>query len=68
MKLRRNKGINLCQTEIETSNNNLPAEKTLNKVSIHVSVSSSKKFIESVLKQSFLCCPAISYDILITQQ
>ena len=35
--------INLCQTEIETSNNNLVSEYMPNKVSIRVCVSSSKK-------------------------
>ena len=46
--------INLFKMEIETSNNNLVAEYMLNKVSIHVFVSSSKKFMKSVLAQSFL--------------
>ena len=40
----------------------------LNKVSIHVFVRSSEKYMWSVLKHSFLCSPAISYDILVTQQ
>ena len=60
--------INMYKTEMETSNKNLVAECMLNKVSIHVFVSSSQKVLESGLKQSFLCCPAISYDILVIQQ
>ena len=59
---------NLFKTEIETSNNNLVTEYMLNKESIHVFASSSKKFMKSALAQSFLCCPAISSDILVTQQ
>ena len=54
MKLLQNNIINLCKTEIETSNNNLGKEYTLNKISIHVFVSSPKKFMKNVLKQSFL--------------
>ena len=45
----------LCKTEIETSNNNSAVEYMLNKVSVHVFVSSSKKFMKSVLKQSIIC-------------
>ena len=68
MKLLQNNRINLCQTEIETSNNNLVAQYTLNNVSNHVSVSSSQNLMKSVLKQYFLCCPAICYEMLVAQQ
>ena len=60
--------INLCKIELETSNNNLVAEYMLNKVSIQVFVSSSRKFMKSVVKHSFLCCPAISYGMSVTLQ
>ena len=68
IKLWRNDRINLCKTEIETSNNNLVPEYMLDKVSIRVFVTSFKKFTKTVLKQYFLWRPAISYNILITQQ
>ena len=55
--------MNLCNTEIEALNN-LVAEYMPNKVSISVFVSSSKKFMKSILKHFFLCFPAISYDII----
>ena len=42
------------KNEIETANNNLIAEYTLNKVSTGVFVSSSEKFTKTVLKQSFI--------------
>ena len=53
-KLSQNNRINLCQTEIETSNNNLVSEYTLNKVSTYVFLGSSQNLTKSVLKQSFL--------------
>ena len=56
------------QNKIETTINNFFVEYMLNEVSIHVFVSSSKKVMKSVLEQSFLSCPAVSYDILVTQQ
>ena len=38
------------------------------KVLIYVLVSYSKKFMKSVLKQSFLCCLAIPKNISVTQE
>ena len=57
----------ICVKQIETSNNNLNAEYMLNNVSIYVFAGSPKKFMKSGLKQSFLCCPAISDDTLVIQ-
>ena len=53
--------MDLQRTEIETSDENVVTECMLNKVSIHVFVSSSKKFIKTVLKRSFLCCPCSNF-------
>ena len=68
MKFWRNNRIHLHKTEIETSENNLLVEYMLNKISVHVFVSSFTKFKGSVLNQLFSCCRATSYDTSVTQR